>query len=901
MASENHPDLPAGDRPKALPEASRYTTRALLTPDDEAPVGDGAPADAAPASETTPAAESPSVETRSAESHVMRLSGEATIDAGQLRAALEHAAASRSEDPDASVGSEAAPETDAVATDAVATGAVPTPEAGTQPTADEPTADATTDATTDAPGVPAPDAVGADTASAPDATSGPDQDAGLDEAAADDSVTDDLMDGFDDDSDPAKADRPVPMGFEGDLAVTPLSVEDVGADTLMACLRTMMTSRRLDEKMLTLLKQGKGYFHIGSSGHEASQTALGRAFVGGHDAFCFYYRDLATALSVGMTVEEILRAHFGKAADPNGGGRQMPEHFGHRALNILSTSSSVGAQYLPAVGFALAYGRDARTAEAAGEPALDTPKAVYVSGGEGSTSQGAFHEALNWAAREALPVVFHIQDNRYAISVPVEEQTAGGSIWTMLGGYPGLARLRYDGTDLLASLSAARAAVEHVRAGRGPVALHADVVRLLPHSSSDDHNKYREVASVEADRLRDPIPALTLRLIEAGVTTAEAVEALRAEIHAAVDLAARAVEAEADPDPATATAHVVYDGPDERDYETPGETGDLVVMVDAINHALDEEMARSEKVLVYGEDVGGGKGGVFTATRGLAEKYGRDRCFNSPLAEHSVIGSACGLAAAGYMPVIEIQFADYVWPGMQPLRNQVASMRYRSNGEWECPMVIRMPCGGYIHGGLCHSQNVEAMFAHFPGLQVVMPSTAADAKGLLKSAIRGRDPVIFLEHKSLYRQGPARSAEPGPDFLVPLGKARVAREGTDLTIVTWGAIVYRSLAAARALEKEGVSVEVVDVRSMLPLDTETILASACKTGRVLVAYEDHEFMGFGAEIAAHVSAAAFGHLDAPVRRVAGAFSSIPYADVLEKEVLPQDEDVLKAAREVLAY
>ncbi|HEX8299402.1 MAG TPA: transketolase C-terminal domain-containing protein, partial [Rubricoccaceae bacterium] len=517
------------------------------------------------------------------------------------------------------------------------------------------------------------------------------------------------------------------------------------------------------------------------------------------------------------------------------------------------------------------------------------------------TSQGAFHEGLNWAARESLPVIFHIQDNGYAISVPVSEQTAGGSIWTMLGGYPGLTRLKYDGTDLLASLAAAKAAIEHVRAGKGPVALLADVVRLLPHSSSDDHNKYREAESVAADRLRDPIPSLVRRLVEAGVTTDADVEALRLEIHAQIDLAARAVEAEADPDPATATAHVYYEGPDDRVYEADGPTGELVVMVDAVNHALDEEMARDERVLVYGEDVGGGKGGVFTATRGLAEKYGNQRCFNSPLAEHSIVGSAVGFAAAGYMPVVEIQFADYVWPSMQPLRNQVASMRYRSNNAWESPMVIRMPCGGYIHGGLCHSQNVESLFAHWPGVHVVMPSNAADAKGLLKTAIRGRDPVIFLEHKSLYRQGPARSPEPHADFLVPLGKARVVKEGTDLTIVTWGAIVYRSLAAARVLEKEGVSVEVIDVRSMLPLDTETIIASACKTGRVLVAHEDHEFMGFGAEIAAQVSAAAFGHLDAPVRRVAGAFSSIPYADGLEKEVLPQDENVLAAAREVLAF
>ena len=682
-------------------------------------------------------------------------------------------------------------------------------------------------------------------------------------------------------------------GIEGDLDVQPLGPEDFEPAELKSVLRTMMLSRKLDEKMLTLLKQGKGFFHIGSAGHEASQTAVARQFEGGSDWFCFYYRDLATALTVGLEPADVLRAHFGKADDPFGGGRQMPEHFGHKDLNIMSTSSSVGAQYVPAVGFALAAKR-----EDAGQ---ERTRAVYASGGEGSTSQGAFHEALNWAAREALPVLFHVQDNKYAISVPVEEQTAGGSIWHLLGGYAGLKRLRYDGTDFFASAAAAKAAMDHIRAGHGPVALHADLVRLLPHSSSDDHRKYREQASLEADIARDPIPRLAARLVEAGLVTDAEVDALRAEVSAEVDRLAKEVEREADPDPATATAHVYYEGPDDRQYEAEGEAGDLIVMVDAINHALDEEMARDERVLVYGEDVGGGKGGVFTATRGLTAKHGRDRCFNSPLAEHSILGSAVGLAAAGYKPVVEIQFADYIWPGMQQLRNQIASMRYRSNGAWACPMVIRVPAGGYIHGGLCHSQNVEAIFGHFPGLHVVMPSNAADAKCLLKTAIRGHDPVLFLEHKALYRQGPARRPEPHDDYLVPLGKAAIAREGADLTIVTWGAIVYKALAAAKALEKEGVSVEVVDVRSFLPFDSETVLGSVKKTGRVLVAYEDHEFMGFGAEIAAQVADGAFGYLDAPVKRVAGAFSSIPYADPLEKAVLPQDADVLDAAREVLAY
>ncbi len=686
---------------------------------------------------------------------------------------------------------------------------------------------------------------------------------------------------------------PTLVDYEGDLDVTPLGPADFEADELRRLLRLMMTSRRLDDKMMTLLKQGKGYFHIGSSGHEAAQVAVGMHLRGGHDWFCGYYRDLATVLAVGYTAENALQAHFARAGDPNGGGRQMPEHFGHRELNIMSTSSSVGAQWMPGVGFGLAILRE----KAAGADG----KVVYLSGGEGSTSQGPFHEALNWAAREGAPCIFHIQDNGYAISVPVREQTVAGSIWPVLGGYPGMKRARYDGTDFFTAASVARAAVAHARAGGGPVALLADVVRLLPHSSSDDHAKYRPASELEHDRGRDPIPKLAAKLIQAGIMTREEADALEADVKREIDELAKVVEAQPDPDVSKAAAYNYYEGPDELEYETPGPSGELVVMVDAINHALDEEMARNEKVLVYGEDVGGGKGGVFTATRGLTEKHGADRCFNSPLAEASILGSAVGLAASVYMPVVEIQFADYIWPGMDALRNQIAPMRYRSENTWECPMVIRVPCGGYIHGGLCHSQNIEAIFGHFPGMKVALPSNAADAKGLLKTAIRGKDPVLFLEHKALYRQGPARSPEPHGDWLLPFGKARVVRDGTDVTIVTWGAIVYKAINAAKALEKEGVSAEVIDIRTMLPLDIDTILASVRKTGRVLVTYEDHEFMGYGAEIAAQIADATFEYLDAPVRRHAGAFSWIPYADPLENAVLPQDSTVLEAARGVVGY
>lgn len=684
------------------------------------------------------------------------------------------------------------------------------------------------------------------------------------------------------------------VNYVGDLEVTPVGPADFEPEVLKQALRTMMLSRRLDEKMLTLLKQGKGFFHIGGSGHEAAQVGLGLHLRGGHDWFCFYYRDLAMSLTLGMTPRDTMLAHLAKADDPSSGGRQMSEHFGHRELNIMTTSSSVGAQFMPGVGFAFAAQRRG--------PAEDGYPVTYISGGDGSTSQGAFHEALNWSARAQAPALFHIQDNKYAISVPIHEQTAGASVYGITAGYDGLTRATYDGTDFFTAYAVGKAAVEHIRAGKGPVVLVADVVRLLPHSSSDDHAKYRNPEDIAADRARCPIDRLARQLVEAGVMTEADVEALRKDVVREVDEATDWAQQQPDPAPETATLHNVDENPPALEYEKTEPSGELVVMVDAINHALAEEMERDERVIVYGEDVAGGKGGVFTATRGLTERFGADRCFNSPLAEHSIVGSAVGLAAAGYKPVVEIQFADYIWPAMQQIRNQLAPFRYRSNNAWEAPVVIRVPCGGYIHGGLCHSQNIESIFAHFPGLKVAMPSNAADAKGMLKTAIRQTDPVLFLEHKALYRQGPARSPEPDADYLVPFGKAKTLREGADLTIVTYGAMVYRALNVAKQIEKEdGASVEVIDIRSMLPLDTGAILTSVEKTNRVLVLYEDHEFMGFGAEIAAQITDRAFEHLDAPVKRVAGAFSWIPFADPLERAVLPQDEDVLRGAREVLAY
>lgn len=690
-----------------------------------------------------------------------------------------------------------------------------------------------------------------------------------------------------------KAEKVLQAGPEGDFAIQPLGPKDFDRETLLRVYRTMLLARRLDDKMLTLLKQGKGFFHIGTSGHEAVQAALGLYAKGGHDYFSLYYRDLTLTLMVGMTSRETMLAHMAKADDPSSGGRQMSEHFGHRDLNIFSTSSSVGAQYLPAVGFALGIQRRGITP---GEGAF-----ALASCGDGATSQGTFHEALNWSSRVGAPVMFLVQDNKYAISVPVADQTAGGSAYGFGAGYKGLTRMKFDGTDVFESAAVMKAATEHLRAGKGPVLLVADVVRLLPHSSSDSHVKYRTPEELDADARLDPILRFEARLLEETIITPAEAEAMRAEVAKQVDADTVWADGQADPAPETALDHIYSETPPALDYEASTPSGEPLVVVDAINHALREEMERDENVIVYGEDVGGGKGGVFTATRDLTALFGKERCFNSPLAEASILGTATGLAAMGYTPVVEIQFADYIWPGIDAIRNQIAPLRFRSNNTWKAPVVIRVPCGGYIHGGLCHSQNIEAHFAHFPGLKVVMPSNAADAKGLLKSAIRGDDPVLFLEHKALYRMAAARTPAPDADYLVEIGKAKTVRSGSDLTLVTYGMMVHKALAAAKVLEKEGASVEVIDLRSMLPLDVDTILESVRRTHRALVVHEDHTFMGFGAEVAARIADDAFDALDAPVRRVGGAFTYIPFAAPLEDVVLPQDDDVLRACRELLAF
>jgi 2-oxoisovalerate dehydrogenase E1 component len=676
--------------------------------------------------------------------------------------------------------------------------------------------------------------------------------------------------------------------------------EGLTNDKLVSAYKNMMLSRLLDDKMLVLLKQGKSYFHIGGMGHEAVQTAATLALEAGRDWAFPYYRDQALCTGLGMTAYEIFACFLARKDDPNSGGRQMPQHYGHKRLNIPTQSSPTGTQFLQAVGCALASVRDTKKKHPTNGKGADYEVTV-VGSGDGTTSQGDFHEALNWASREKAPVIFLIEDNGYAISVPVTEQTPNGKVANLGRGYDNLETVEVDGCDLLASYAVMKQAVARARKGDGPTLVVADVVRLLPHSSSDDQRKYRPEADLAADKARDPIPALRALLEERGIKSAAELAAIDIEVKSLIDAEAERAEACAMPERSTAKRWVTSEEP-EPAYVEPNVGGDGIVLVDAINRALAEEMERNPDVLVFGEDVAGEKGGVFTATRGLTKRFGDERCFNSPLAESSIIGVSIGLALRGYKPVPEIQFGDYVWTAMMQIRNELATIRYRSNNTWSCPAVVRIPIGGYIHGALCHSQNIESFFTHIPGLKIALPCTALDAYGLLKAAIRGNDPVLFLEHKGLYRQNHAKSQLPSdPNWVLPFGKAAIRRAGEDLTVVTYGALVQRALQAADRLADEGVSCEIIDLRTLNPVDWETLEASVKKTGKCLVMHEDCRFVGYGAEIAAELTERCFTFLDGPVRRLAGADTPVPYNWELEEEILPQPEDVYRAMKDLAAF
>jgi len=657
---------------------------------------------------------------------------------------------------------------------------------------------------------------------------------------------------------------------------------------LLHVYENMVLSRMLDEKMAILLRQGKGFFHMACSGHEAAQTAAAFNLRSAKDWFYPYYRDSAFTVGLGMTAKDHLLAFFAKSDDPSSGGRQMPHHYGKRDLNIVTQSSPTGTQYLQAVGCAMACKLNKKK------------EVVYVSSGEGTTSQGDFHEALNWSSREKLPVIFHIQDNDYAISVHISEQISGESIFSMVSGYQHLARFDVDGSDYFETHLAFKKAIDRARKGMGPAVIVSHVDRLKPHSSSDDHLKYRTKKEITEMEKNDPIKKFTDECIVNKIIKIEELDKLDKKLKNQVENDADWAESKDHPDSASATNHIYSGNSPDCDSDLKI-INDNTVFVDAINHALAEEMDRNKKMIIYGQDIADPKGGVFTATKGLTDTYGKDRVFNSPLAESSIIGSAIGLATVGYKPVVEIQFGDYIWTAMMQIRNELATIRYRSNNAWSCPAVIRVPVGGYIHGGLCHSQSIDGYFIHMPGIYIAYPSNASDAKGLLKMACRMDDPVIFMEHKSLYRQSYASSPEPDDEYLIPFGKSKIIQKGSELTIITWGAMVQSSIDAVNDLDFDEDIIEIIDLRTLNPLDFSSIQASIEKTGKALIVYEDNLTNGPGAEISSLISDHCFEMLDGPIRRVASKDSPVPYNMYLEENVLPQVEDIKETLIELLEY
>jgi 2-oxoisovalerate dehydrogenase E1 component len=750
------------------------------------------------------------------------------------------------------------------------------------------------------------------------------------------------------------------------------SYEGLTREQLIQAYRLMYTSRRVDDREILLKRQQKIYFQMSGAGHEAIGVAAGLALKPGYDWFYPYYRDRALCLAVGVKPYDMFLQGVGAAIDPSSGGRQMPSHWSYPELNIVTQSSPTGSQILQAVGCAEGGRYFARRPKAAEIPGAGTdpllakdarngapthpdsppfaqnakdgpPSSIdyrqfkrvsfqndeisYVSLGDGTTSEGEFWEAMNAASLGKLPVIFCVEDNGYAISVPVEVQTAGGSISRLVAGFPDFHFEEVDGTDPVASYAAFQRCVRHCREGHGPAFVHAHVTRPYSHSLSDDERLYRADAERERDAARDPVTRTQMFLLREGILDEKGINQLEKEVEAelqiAVDMALEALPPapesimkyvySPDIDPTSAAFDTQ---PVEPALPADGKKIPAKTMADLITATLRDEMRRDERIVIFGEDVGDcsreeylkrklvkGKGGVFKLTFGLQSEFGGDRVFNSPLAEAAIVGRATGMATRGLKPVVEIQFFDYIWPAMMQIRDELSVIRWRSNNGFSCPIVIRVAIGGYLTGGaIYHSQCGESVFTHIPGLRVVFPSNAQDAAGLLRTAIRCDDPVLFLEHKRLYRESFGRAPYPGPDYMIPFGKAKIVHPGTDLTVITYGAVVPRALQAAQKIEREqGVKVELIDLRCLNPFDWDTIAASVAKTNRVLVAYEDTLSWGYGAEISARIADQLFDHLDAPVRRVAAKDVFVAYQPILEDAILPQPNDLYLAMKELAEY
>jgi 2-oxoisovalerate dehydrogenase E1 component len=688
-------------------------------------------------------------------------------------------------------------------------------------------------------------------------------------------------------------------------------LQGLAPDFLVHAFRLMYTSRRIDDREILLKRQNKIYFQISGAGHEAVQVAAGLALRPGHDWFYPYYRDRGLALALGVTPYEMMLQAVGAASDTASGGRQMPSHWSDPGKHIVAGSSPTGTHYAQAVGCAEA------NRYLGAEPGKDGV-VTLVASGEGATSEGEFWEAMNAACLTNAAVIFLVEDNGFAISVPVERQTAGGSISKVLSGFPGLLRIEVDGTDFLASYDAMRRAARYCREGNGPALVHAHCTRPYSHSLSDDEKLYKTPAERAAEAQRDPLVRFPALLIEHDILDRHAVERITQEIDKHVHDVAHEALAQDPPAPSTALLHLYSEkvDPTSPAFDTePVFTADQRTMVDLINDTLHEEMRRDDRIVMFGEDVADcsreenlrevkGKGGVFKVTAGLQTEFGSRRCFNTPIAEAGIVGRAIGMATVGMKPICEIQFFDYIWPAMMQIRDEMATLRWRSNGGFAAPVVIRVPIGGYLNGGaIYHSQCGEVEFTHIPGLRVVFPSNALDAAGLLRTAIRCDDPVLFLEHKRLYREPYNRSPHPGAEYMIPFGKAKVVKPGNALTIVTYGALVQKALQAAMQIERkqDGRTIEVLDLRTLSPYDWEAIKASVEKTSRVLVAHEDCLSWGYGAELAARIADELFHHLDAPVRRVGAMDTWVGYHPQLENAILPQAEDLAREAERLLSF
>ena len=688
-------------------------------------------------------------------------------------------------------------------------------------------------------------------------------------------------------------------------------------EVLVSAYRTMFLSRRLDDKEIQLKRQNRLYFQISGAGHEAVNVASALHLKPGYDWFYPYYRDRAFCLELGLTPLDMLLQGVGAKDEPQSGGRQMPSHWSSKSLHIVTESSPTGTQTLQAVGAAEASAYFSQIHEAAElASSFHGDEVVYVSVGEGATSEGEFWESINAASARKLPVFIVVEDNGYAISVPVDVQTAGSNISPLVKNFPHLLALECDGTDFLETHEAAGRAVEHVRQRRGPSLLHAHVIRPYSHSLSDDERLYKSEETRQREAKRDPLTRWSKYLLDERLATEKELKEVETRVEEEIRQAADRALAAEPPKPESVMLYLYSPtvDPTSGQFDHPPKFhGEPRTMVDLINVCLRDEMSRDPRVVVFGEDVADcshedelpkvkGKGGVFKATHGLQRRFGSARCFNAQLAEASIVGRATGMATRGLKPVVEIQFFDYIWPAMMQIRDELTTIRWRSNNAFACPVVIRAPIGGYLAGGaIYHSQSGESIFTHLPGLRVVMPSTALDANGLLRTAIRCDDPVLFLEPKHLYRQTHNRSPYPGPDYMIPFGKAKLVREGVDLTVVTYGSLVVRAVQAAKTLEPQGVRVEILDLRSLQPYDWELIAASVKKTSRALVLYEDTLSFGYGAEIAARIADELFDHLDAPVRRLAGKDVFVPYHPILEQAVLPQPDDIVRAAQELARY